>query len=435
MRSVRQAVPLVLAFLLSGVLCVSQALGPDSDPKERIRLIRESAKKYGEGIPEIAAYIRDPDLSVRLEAAQRLADIGGPRTLSPLITLSADPDPEIQLIAVDGLVNIYVPGYLKNGVSRSVKRSDNGVKARFNEPADVVVEGYVKVAPEATAAISAVLRDSKNLDAKANAARAFGTLRTGSAVKDLTAVLYSKDDQLMYESLIALQKIRDASAGPSAAFLVRDLNPKVQLAALRTAGILRSKQAAPSIRTVLSDAGNSRLGKEAMDALGKIGDPADRDLFLRLLSEKDSTARASAAEGLGRIRNPADLDRLKQAFEDERDSVARLAEAFALVSLGQMEMNESSAFRYVLSALNRSNQRSSALAYLMELSRTPAVRQALYLALLRATKDEKMGACQALGESGENDSLQYLNVLKEDSDASVAQVCLNSLRTLETRLR
>ena len=110
-------------------------------------------------------------------------------------------------------------------------------------------------------------------------------------------------------------------------------------------------------------------------------------------------------------------------------------EAFALVSLGQMEMNESSAFRYVLSALNRSNQRSSALAYVMELSRTPALRQALYLALLRATKDEKMGACQALGESGENDSLQYLNVLKEDSDASVAQVCLNSLRTLETRLR
>ena len=107
MRSVRQAVPLVLAFFLSGVLCVSQALGPDSDPKERIRLIRESAKKYGEGVPEIAAYIRDPDLSVRLEAALRLADIGGPRTLSPLITLSADPDPEIQLIAVDGLVNIY----------------------------------------------------------------------------------------------------------------------------------------------------------------------------------------------------------------------------------------------------------------------------------------------------------------------------------------
>ena len=36
----------------------------------------------------------------------------------------------------------------------------------------------------------------------------------------------------MYESLIALQKIRDPAAGPGMAFLLRDLDEKVQMAAL-----------------------------------------------------------------------------------------------------------------------------------------------------------------------------------------------------------
>lgn len=434
MRLVQQLVSLVLALSLGAVSLYGQPLGADSDPKERIRAIRELAKKYGEGIPEIAAYIQDPDLSVRLEAVQRLAEIGGPRSLNSLITSLSDSDPQIQLIAVDGIVNIYVPGYLKGGISRGVKRSDDGLKVRFNDPQDLVLEGYVKVAPEAVAAISGVLRDSKSLDARASAARALGTLRANSAVKDLTAALYSKDDQLMYESLIAIQRIRDASAGPSAAFLVRDLNPKVQVAALRTAGILRTTQAAPGIRGILNESTNSRLSREAADALAKIGDPLDRELFLKFLSEKDSTLRASGAEGLGRIRDASDKDRLTEVFEGERDSTARLAEGFALVSLGRLEMTDLSPFRYVVSGLNRSSQRSSSLAYLTELNRSLAVRQALYPTLPRATKDEKIGLCQAFAESGDKDSAPYLDVLKEDADAGVAQACLTSLRTLEARL-
>ena len=64
-----------------------------------------------------------------------------------------------------------------------------------------------------------------------------GILRGRAAVPDLIEALHSKDDKLMYESLIALQKIRDPSAGPRVAFLLHDLEEKVQLAAIETTGL------------------------------------------------------------------------------------------------------------------------------------------------------------------------------------------------------
>ncbi len=432
-RAKIRAVRLFTIFLLSITLASAQ---PASlDPKDKIRSIRELAKQGDESIPAISAYMGDASAEVRLEVVKTLNSIGGPRTLNALARMSADNDPEIQIHAIDGLINIFVPGYLKSGVARATSHGGDGVKVKFNDPGDLVVDGYVNVTPEAIAAATDVLAKSKSPEARANAARALGIFRARSAIPQLGEALYSKDDQLMYESLVAIQKIRDPGAGPSVAFLVRDLNEKVQTAALRAAGILRAKQAAPGIRTVIDDGPNTRILREATEALAMISDPADRGVFLRFLSHKDSSVRSAAAEGLGRIRNPADTDRINMAFEDERELGPRLAIAFALVNLGRMEINDFSAFRYLINTLNRPTFRNVALAYLTELARESAPRLTIYPNLGRATKDEKMGICRVLAESGQQDSVPYLDGLKDDKDPEVAQVCLRSLRTLEARLK
>jgi len=400
-----------------------------------VRAVRDLARLADEGIAGIAAYITDPALEVRLEVVKRLNEIGGPRTLNALGRLSADADPEVQIHAIDGLITVFVPGYLKTGIARATSRAGDVLKVKFNEPGDLVVDGYVSVAPEAIAAATNVLANSRSLESRANAARALGIFRARSAVPQLSEALYSKDDQLMYESVVAIQKIRDPAAGPAVAFLVRYLNEKVQIAALRTSGILRAKQAAPSIRTVIDDNPNTRVLREAGAALAMIADPADRGVFLRFLAHRDSELRGAAAEGLARIKNPADADRLNQAFTDEREFGTRLSMAFALVSLGRMEINDFSPFRYLINGLNRATFRSVSLAFLTELSRDPAARLTIYPNLERATKDEKTGICQVLAESGERESVPYLNGLKDDKDPEVAQVCLRSLRTLEARLK
>ncbi|MEO5922869.1 MAG: HEAT repeat domain-containing protein [Bryobacteraceae bacterium] len=423
--------------LLSITLVAAQTAPPSSssDPKERVRAIRDLTKQADEGIPGIAAYAADPSVEVRLEAVKSLNAIGGPRTLNGLAQLSADSDPEIQINAVDGLINIFVPGYLKSGIARATTRSGDALKVKFNDPGDLVVDGYVNVTPEAITAATNVLAKSKSLEARANAARALGIFRARPAIPQLGEALYSKDDQLMYESLVAIQKIRDPGAGPSVAFLVRDLNEKVQTAALRASGILRTKQAAPGIRTVIDDMPNARVLRVATDALAMIADPPDRGIFLRFLTHKDAAVRAAAAEGLGRIRNPADAERLNQAFEDEREFGTRLSMAFALVALGRMEINDFSPFRYLINGLNRATFRNVSLAFLTELARESAPRLTIYPNIARATKDEKTGICQVLAESGERESVPYVNGLKDDKDPEVAQACLRSLRTLEARLK
>src|SRR5690606_38008829 len=114
---------------------------------------------------------------------------------------------------------------------------------------------------------------------------------------------------------------------------------------------LRANQAAPGIRTVIDGNPSTPVLRQAGESLAMIADPADRGIFLRFLTMKDGALRSSAAEGLARIKDPADADRLTQAFEAERDYGPRLAMAFALVSLGRMDINTFSPFRYLLEAL------------------------------------------------------------------------------------
>ena len=221
-------------------------------------------------------------------------------------------------------------------------------------------------------------RGGASVESRANAARALGMLRGRAAIPDLLEALNSKDDRLMYESLVALQKIRDPAAGPGIAFLLRDLDEKIQIAALQTTGILRNQSAAPDVRDVLDHARTSKVRRAALTTLAMIADPADHGIFLRYLTDKDDGLRAAGAEGLARLKNPADQPALEKAFEAERSKNPRLSMAFALVLLGNRQMSEFSPLQYLLNTLNSKAYRDVAVAFLTELARDPAVRQAIY---------------------------------------------------------
>ena len=95
---------------------------PAGDARTKIRNIRDLARQGDEGVPLIAPYLRDADLEVRLESAKTLAEMGGPKVLEPLLIAAQDNDPEIQIRATDGLVNVYLPGFVKNGLSGTLRR-------------------------------------------------------------------------------------------------------------------------------------------------------------------------------------------------------------------------------------------------------------------------------------------------------------------------
>ena len=387
-----------------------------------------------DAIPNIAPYLRDIDITVRLEAVKALDEIGGPKTVDALVEAARDNDPEMQIRATDGLVNVYLPGYLKTGITGSLSRAGNSIRAKFSDTNDQIIDPYVEVPPPVIQVLGRLSRAGSSLESRANAARAVGILRGRAAIPDLLEALNSKDNRLMYESLVAIQKIRDPAAGPGVAFLLRDLDEKVQIAAIETTGMLRNMGAAPDLRQVIDRARTAKVRRAALGALAMLSDPADHGVFLRYLNDKDDGLRAAGAEGLARLKDPADQPVVEKAFEAERNSNARLSMAFAVVSLGNRQMSEFSPLQYLVNTLNSKAYRGVAIAFLTELARDPAIREAVYPVLTHATRDEKTGISIVLARSGERDSEPYLDALVKDPDPEVMQEGTRSLRTLHTRI-
>ena len=49
----------------------------------------------------------------------------------------------MQIRAIDGLVNFYSPGYVQTGFAASLKRVGTGIKGKFTDTNDQVIDPYV----------------------------------------------------------------------------------------------------------------------------------------------------------------------------------------------------------------------------------------------------------------------------------------------------
>jgi HEAT repeat protein len=397
-------------------------------------MARDLAKQGSEALPKLQAMLSDPATEVRVEAVKSIIAVDTAGSLDPLIQATRDNDPEVQIRATDGLVNFYLPGYVQRGLGASISRVGSAIKARFTDTNDQVIEPFVEVRPEVVEALGKVARGGSSMGSRANAARAVGILRGKAAVPDLIEALHSKDDDVIYESLVALQKIRDVDAGPRAAFLLRDLDERVQVAAIETQGVLRNREALPQLRSVLTDASSAKVKRAALTAIAMLPDAGSRPIYERYIRDRDENVRAAAAEGFGRLRNPADLPMLEKLFKGEDKRPAQLSEAFALVMLGKTEISEFSPLQFLINTLNSTAWRGVARPFLIELARDAAVRTALENALKGATRDEKIELAGILALGGDKDTVPYLDDLSHDPDTGVAQAALNASRTLKARL-
>jgi HEAT repeat protein len=404
---------------------------PNADTKARVKAARALKDGNADTIKVLQPMLSDPDRDVRLEAVRSIVTIGTQYSLDPLVAATRDNDPEIQIRATDGLVNFYVPGYVQSGVARW----GAAVRSRFERENRDVVDAWVTVRPEIVTAIAKLARGGGSMESRANAARAVGILRGKPGVPDLIEALQTKDTQVIYEVLIAFQKIGDTTAGLKAMTFVRDLEPRIQVAAIETVGLLKTSEAVPDLRRVFNDTKSSTAARRAaLVALAMLPDPQSRPLFDRGFTDKDDRVRAAAAEGYARLNDPADVAKLQPAFDEEKKMAARLGIAFALVALGQTSIEEFAPLTYLVHTLNSRQYRGVAEPYLIELCRKPEVRLAVYNFVANATKDEKMGLARVLAATGDWEAVKQLEWISKDSDPEVASEGVNALRVLRTRL-
>lgn len=424
---------LSLFLLASSFSALAQEAG-SGDPRERKKEAQALAEQGPSAIPRLQALLRDPELEVRLEAVKSIVKVGRVESLDPLAEATRDNDPEIQVRATDGLVNFYLPGYVETGLTASVRRVGAGIKGKFTDTNDQVIPAYIEVRPEIVQALVKLARGGSSMESRANAARALGVLRGRAALPDLVQALRSNDHQVLYECLIAFQKIGDPTVASSFNYLLRDPIQKVQIAAIETAGLLQNHEVLPDLVKILETSKRASVRRSALYAIARMPGEANRGLYFRYLEDEDQHFRAAACEGLGRLRNAEDLPRLQSAFEREGKMLPRLALAFALVLLGMKEQAEFSPLQYVVNTLNSGSYQFVARAYLTELSRDSHVLQVLNRMAPSGTKQEKIHLAQVLAVSGDESSLPPLEALSSDSQPEVAQAALTALQTLKSRL-
>lgn len=393
--------------------------------------VRETAKAGATAIPTLAGYLKTQDRDTRLEAVKQISEIGTARCLDPLIEATHDADAEIQIRATDGLVNFYLPGYMKTGLSGSLHRVGTDIKGRFTDTNDQVIPPYITVRPEVQAAIGNLVKNGVSMDARANAARACGVLRNRQAVPDLIDAAHSKNSELIYESVAAIEKIRDESAAPRVEFLLHDPDTKVQSTAIECVGVLRDKGALPALTDDLNHGRDIRVRRAALEAISMLPEESNRPLYGQYLNDKDEKLRAAAAEGYARLGNPADLPTVQKAWDDETKTSPRLSLAFAEVAMGKTELSEFSPLQFLVNNLDSSAFNGIAKPFLVELARKEAVRQLLYGPLQTGTKEEKIGLAYVLGLSGGPSSIAPLQKLTNDPDPDVAQAALTAVRNLQ----
>src|SRR6201999_1265168 len=101
-----------------------------------------------QAIPTVAQYLNSTSVDTRIEAIKQLIALSGKETIDPLIRGTRDVDPEVQIRATDGLVNYYLPGYVKQGLGSSLVRAGASIRAKFSDTNDQTIDAFVTVRPD-----------------------------------------------------------------------------------------------------------------------------------------------------------------------------------------------------------------------------------------------------------------------------------------------
>ncbi len=401
---------------------------------QRILRIRELGKKGARAIPALTQYLSDPNRDIRVEAVKAIVKVDTEASLPPLATALHDNDSEVQIRATDGVTNYYVPGYVaKGGLTGSLSRGVRQVKAFFSSRNDQVIDPDVTIRPDVAQALGDVARGGAGTDARSNAARAAGILRDDAAVPALDEALHAKDSQVIFEALVALEKIRDPQACDALSSPAHDLDDRIQSTALEAIGRLRCLTRAADVRADLTNARNIRIRRAALGALAMLAIPGDRPVFQKYAADQDPDLRAAAIEGVGRIRDPEDMPAIEQAYDEkDADWKVHLAAAFALVDEGKLDASEFSPLPYLVEILDVKGRSAVATAYLSELARRDEVRRALFPLVTQATKDQKIALCSIFAATQSEDVVPTLNALAKDIDPDIAFAASRALRITQS---
>jgi HEAT repeat protein len=408
----RSAVTLLLAALAvpawAGRASFEDLVANLKSPNASTR--REAAQELGksrrrEAIGPLSALVHDPEVKVRLEVVRSLNALRDLTAVPALVTALRDGAPEIREEAIGSLVEIYAETDRTGPIGRFLNTFSDDVD-RSSVPPYVVVDVSVHEA------LARTLRDERRHIREA-AAYALGILDGRSALRGLTAALQDPEPDVRAAAATAIGKLGTTEDGRLLIPLLADESTAVQLRVLHALGVLKVTSAGPPLREMYEANKRRQIGIKVLEALSRINDPAQAELFQQLVQERDPEAKRLAVEGLGRLADASRMDAFKKDYQRERDSGVRLAYAFALTRLGDKAFLDT----IVLSLPSRTLGKRSR-GYILELGRD--VLADLFPYLGDPDSDVRAALCEIMGAMGDPAAIERLTPLLADPSSGVA---------------
>jgi len=407
---------------------VDQLKSPDA--KVRAKAARELGKTGDASvIPPLRAALTDSDVKVRHELVLALASIHQPASLEPLAAASRDSNPDIQTLAIQRLVGYYTGETPEEGFTGFMKKNLVTRPKSLFVTDDTRIDPGVEVDPVVLAALENDLRSAKTFGVQREAARGLGVLMAKQAVPDLVKSAHSNDEDLARNSLNALTKIKDTSAGPQLIDLLDSPHDNVKRDAAVAVGLLHAHEAVAKLQLIYQNNRDKKNREKALEGLAYLGDPVSEPIFVKAVWSQNKSFRISGAEGLGRVGDKKVVPDLQKAEALEKDGEARLAMEFALTDLGKDDYVNT-----MVQELGTKLHGDIAQAYFIELSRNPQFLPKLYPYLVNQDATIRRKLAIVLVYAGDSTSIAPLEQLSHDSNTDVASAALRALRATRARV-
>jgi HEAT repeat protein len=378
-------------------------------PNQKTRL--EAAQGLGksrrpEAVTPLAAALRaEPEAKVRLEVVRALRDLRNLNAVPALVSAMPDADADVREEALGALVETYS------------QRERSGPVGRFletfsDEYLEVPPPLFARVDPSVYAALGQALRDERK-EIRQEAAYAAGILDGRSVVGDLVLALQDVEPGVRGAAATAIGQLGSPADGQKLIPLLSDDNANVRTRTLQAIGALQVREAGPALRELFEQNRRREQGVKILEALSRVGDPAQADLLREVVKESDPERKRLAIEGLARISDASMLSAFKKDFQREHNDDLRLAYAFALVRLGDRDFLDT----LVLGLPSAASGRRVA-GYLLELG--PSILADLYPYLNDQDAEIRAQLCDIIGGLGDASSVPVLEPLVSDPSQKVA---------------
>ncbi len=272
------------------------------NPSVRLNII-ELLSRFNQ--PEVARALerrlKDRNKLVRKAALEALAAMPGERDIGLICSLLADPELELQALAVDLVVKIRHPDTMKHLVTVLKDESEFARRSAVEVLNEIAEPGTIKY-------LLMALEDG-DWWVRSRASDALAKIGGPKVMDAVLQLVGDKSDNIRRSAIEILNQTKDERAVNHLITATRDNDWWVRERAADALAEIRSEQAAPALLEMLS--GDPRSVPAALRALGRLGSPAVLPQLLPLLDRPEKDIRIEAVNAIGLLATSDSADTLK----------------------------------------------------------------------------------------------------------------------------